>query len=907
MFRLCQLLVMIAMTPLLLASEALGWGDTLNPKTYTSPSGEWSIFVKPDTIAGDAGATYTLKHRGEQTWSKSLPFALWDAAITDSGVTAGFAYQNGLDGRGWGNGNRDQSLLYVVILDEKGEIRLKDERERKDDASVAANPPLPYFPVATGLLVSPSADSFVVRTDSGFDADDEEWWRYRLSTGEKLGDIVPDQPKKTVEHGLHKGISAMPVPGTPLAVVHWYIATFEVGKRTSSAMIQLLNLEGNEVWRLDLPDEYTGLGSDWHWHFDLVDPGIRQLEAGDRAFSVRSYSLKQKVSFSIEPDAAAPSGWKVTETKRIDDALHVGRAGIEQERAANAGGKAASERPAATPLTVLGTIRLGAAPDAATPFGKVRGFSIDDQSRLGFVRSSPDRGMNLVLVSAEGKVVHDLPLPEALGDRLPEVVWLAPGKWLVHDTGLGTSREEGRDALAFILDVATGQASKLTLGLGGIRTAAATGDGGFVVIGGEDWVFGRRLIAFDPAGVKAWEAELTSPDDLAVTSTGEVVVLDGSDRLRFFSRTGEPIRTVEIANAINGRPNYPAGVSADADGGVILEDFGGTPSMHRISAAGESIGGFTPAFADGRGFRVYGRLQRAPDGTLWTSDSHSLLRLSAQGVVEKVLGPEPGEGGLTGIRALTVAPDGRIFAINERDASVHAFAKDGTPLRVLRPESTDFSIDTGIGSITLAGAGEVFYLPDDQYKQGRKGYLHFDAAGNRVGFAPFRLGQVSEDWLFKPGSHERWILGYESIALAGADGAIIREIKKRPNGDWIERVNGGAVAPDGSLAVVASPSGFGMRGPATINVYKPDGEPVRTLPLDGQSVFARLAFTGTHAISTDGPTLQVHPVDGGPVRHFTLPTAEGRQGWWTIFYVEGSGELWGWNSGTLEVHRFEMP
>jgi hypothetical protein len=254
-----------------------------------------------------------------------------------------------------------------------------------------------------------------------------------------------------------------------------------------------------------------------------------------------------------------------------------------------------------------------------------------------------------------------------------------------------------------------------------------------------------------------------------------------------------------------------------------------------------------------------------------------------------------------------VAPDGRVFAVNSRDASVHVFDKEGTPLRVLRPEPSDFSIDSGIGSITLAGAGEVYYVPDDQYRQGSKGYLRFDAEGKRVGFAGFVLGQVAEDWLFKPGTQERWVLGYESIALFDAQGNMLKNITRRPNEEWIGRVQGGSVAPDGSLAVVASPAGFGTRGPATINVYKPDGTPVQTMPLDEMSIFARLAFTGTHVIATDGSLLQLHPVDGGPVRRFTLPAAEEGENWWKIFYVSSLNELWGLSAGSLEIHRFAMP
>jgi hypothetical protein len=301
-------------------------------------------------------------------------------------------------------------------------------------------------------------------------------------------------------------------------------------------------------------------------------------------------------------------------------------------------------------------------------------------------------------------------------------------------------------------------------------------------------------------------------------------------------------------------------------------------------------------------------VQRAPDGTLWTSDSHSLLQLSKDGKVERILGQKPGEGGLTRVRAGTVDSQGRIYAVNERDASVYVFDKTGKELRVLRPDPTDFDVEVGLGSITVGGAGEVYYFPSEGHMPGsRHGYLHFDAEGKRKGFESFVLNQVAETWLFKPGSQERWAVGYSSLALVGADGTVIREIKKKPDGDWLEGIGRGAVAPDGSLAVISTSAKRGMRGPLAINIYSPTGEPVRTLPLEGQMGFARLTFTPSAILSTDQATLQVHPLDGRPVKQFTLPVKEGQESWWSFFASPNSHELWGWNTGATELCRFAMP
>jgi hypothetical protein len=72
-------------------------------------------------------------------------------------------------------------------------------------------------------------------------------------------------------------------------------------------------------------------------------------------------------------------------------------------------------------------------------------------------------------------------------------------------------------------------------------------------------------------------------------------------------------------------------------------------------------------------------------------------------------------------------------------------------------------------------------------------------------------------------------------------------------------------------------------------------------------VFTRIALSEQAVLLTETDRLQVLPRDGGPARHFVLPSSPGHEAWWTLFVADNGRELWAWNSGATEIHRFDMP
>ncbi len=111
-------------------SEAKAFGfptppPVLDPKTYVSPSGRYTLLVDPSNMHGRGLATYRLSKNGHEVWSGEKAFSLWDARVTDEGVAAGYAYSEGP------LGFRIHGDFHVVILAEDGTIRLDHVTKRE--------------------------------------------------------------------------------------------------------------------------------------------------------------------------------------------------------------------------------------------------------------------------------------------------------------------------------------------------------------------------------------------------------------------------------------------------------------------------------------------------------------------------------------------------------------------------------------------------------------------------------------------------------------------------------------------------------------------------------------------------------------------------------------------------------
>ena len=162
---------------------------TLNPKTYTSPSGKYSLFVNPSELYGRGKAAYRLTLEGKEIWSAEKPYTLWDARVADDGTAAGYSYSHGWEGFSEAGFEAGIGDFRVVIIDPRGKERLNQVTNR-EESNFLHTPP---NPLASGLIMDAANDRLVVRLfDADLNRQAESWWAYRLSTGTTL---EPCQPK----------------------------------------------------------------------------------------------------------------------------------------------------------------------------------------------------------------------------------------------------------------------------------------------------------------------------------------------------------------------------------------------------------------------------------------------------------------------------------------------------------------------------------------------------------------------------------------------------------------------------------------------------------------------------------------------------------------------------------------
>lgn len=872
--RLCAVVLAVLMACLTAMGE-----PTLDPYTVRSPAGTFALAVTPSNMDGAGEASYVLTRDGKPVWQGTRPFTLWEAAVTDDGTVCGYAYDKGYDGRG--RGGDDGSALLCVIIDHEGLVRCMDAHERKHPP-VLSNPPAAYEPRALGLAMDPGRDTMTVRAAGTFENTLVRWWTYRLSTGESLGEVIPEQPKRG-EHGFHREMRAALIPQTPLMLVHWYI--YERGARFA-----VLDPTGKEVWSLAQDEEYASLGEDFSWWWTIAEPGIEQTAVQDRGFDVVSYALKSRISYEAVPDAAAATGWTIKELRRVEDLPRP---------------KAASDPTVAeVDLDSLGTIELKA-PAPASPIRHVMDFNIDAKGRLGFIREWAGEQPHFVLVNPDGSIALDLPLDIAAHEksRPLKAAPVAGERWVVARSFY----DNAAPAAAWWLDVDRRALTPLEgFRSGRIEDLQSVPGGGFAVIGG--YSDPEAVVVYDDKGQQRASVaggQRGHMQAAAVRTDGSIALLMGIvNTIEYFDAQGKPVRTDSLGDAL-GALNYPSEIRGDSGGGLILHDFRGSPPVYRLAPDGRLRGKFDPGFQDGRALSLRGGVQCAPDGSLWATDGHALLRLNEQGVVDRVLGPAPDADDLGEVAELALGPGGRIYAVDSRTARVHVFDQAGVRVAVFRPASGDIPSGERVAHMAVASDRSVWLHARGSMGGGT--YVGLADDGARLEPKPCRLDSITETWLFQPQGQSRWALGYRTIWLVNQKDEVVRTLTHRPSGAWLGDVNDGAVAPNGSLAVITSPRGVGMRGPVDLNIFAADGSPRTTMRLPDKYVGMRIAFNGRWVATIGDDKLNLYDLNTAKRARFTVPPeGTGEQYWYPCFSPEGS-ELWLRRAGAKTLHRFRLP
>lgn len=866
----------------------------VNLRTYTSPSGEFACVVDPSDLHGRGAATYRLTRKGIPVWSGEKPFTLFEAAVTDTGLVAGYSYSNGVDGFGGGGRAKGPGDFRVVILGPTGKPLLNDAIARKFSLQLHAAPD----PLASGLIVDGPNDRFVVRVhEPDWEHGGESWRTYRLSSGRALGkhQLAPPSP------GCRMVLQARTVPGTPLTLVHWWrYESPEVGARFS-----LLDLGRKEIWSLALDRDYMVPGNE-RAEDELQERIRRQGAILDTSrtnhFDLLFAAKSERVTFRAR--AGANGKWEVAE---------VARGKFTEPDEPTSFPRAASGEP----LRRLGTFKLGSTNAVTSPVRNVLSFDIDGRDRIGLVRDDKGSRYTFVLVEPDGRLVRETPIqfPATTNKHdWPRATWIESERWLVTTTTGGA----GGETTAWWLSASDGsQTSLVGLQCPPIKNLARLSGGGFVALTSKHhrYTIVDELIAFDGMGRVQWrirqdygggDGALFSPEAMTVTTSNRVAVLDViRHTVQFFDSGGKFRSVVKLDAAWGRKANYPSDLSADSDGGVVVGDFGGNPPVVRMTAEGKVRSQFQPKHTNGRVLDAVRGLKVSPAGRLWASEGEALHRLDEQGVVTATLGQVPNPEQLGHIAGVTVDSAGRLYAVDDRTGAVHIFDHTGATLRVCKPDIGDFKGKFSVAKLTARTDGSVF-LSEGVGADDHAGFLHFDSGGKRLGFRKLGLDAITEEWHALPAAGRLLVLGYQDAFIVDAAGKTERTIRRGADGTWLHRPEGASVASDGSFAIWTL-NRFQFGKPPVVHRYGPDGDARQTLTLPEGSLSYTLTYTGKHIATLAGPHLWVFDTAGRTLRKFT-PEVEGfREDYGRVFATNGGTELWLVLTDAKLVHRYALP
>lgn len=154
----------------------------LQPRTYTSASGEYSVLVEPGKSSGQGPGTYTLFRNQAEVWRKTLSVTLRRASVSNWGYVSGYALSEGLTMSG---------DIVVMSIDPGGEVVGRLEYPQRGDGKVHGGP----TPFVTGLSML-SEDRLLLRVRES--RQPEEWWIFR--TAPALSRIESHARGRSCEH-----------------------------------------------------------------------------------------------------------------------------------------------------------------------------------------------------------------------------------------------------------------------------------------------------------------------------------------------------------------------------------------------------------------------------------------------------------------------------------------------------------------------------------------------------------------------------------------------------------------------------------------------------------------------------------------------------------------------------------
>jgi hypothetical protein len=885
--RLALLLASLISWPLIAVAQ---YGEQLSVDAaeYRSPSGRFVLTVEPADRDGKGSAEYHLLDRGATRWSREKPFTLFDARVSDDGLIAGYAYTKGLY-----TAFDEAGELRVIVIEPSGRVRFDHSLPRQPSRILHEDRGEPYV---LGLISDPLTNRLVVRTSEP-ETDDEVWRPYRLSTGEALPPLQPESLMPPSKSQLRL-MDARSIPGTLLTLVAWQSTDWE--RNRHGVRFTLVDTAARPVWSLELPDDWPFQEKEKLRTVEFVREKSPVLETGPRTFTVVFARAGQAVRFSIE--SVAKAKWRVTEADRgpfePPDTKHW--LADLQERTS----------------THLGTVVLHHR-NSESPLRDVRDFEVDDQGRFGFLRRDSD-ATRFVLLDEEGVLVREVALdPGNLGtDAQAKLAWCGESRWVVV-----WSRHRPPETTAAWLDAETGAITRVEgFSAQVVQALAGRRDGGFVILertessnetGGVVFL-GTSLVAFDSTGKQRWRVSeaLQVNDDVAVTPSGRIGVIGPvQDLVQVFAPDGSSEATFDLEKSLGRKPNYPSGISADADGGFLCDDFGSATPLVRLSADGRLKTAQAPHYPGGRSTGRLFRVRTDRHGRLWGTDGEALLRLDEAGAVDRVVGPAPSTRELGQIASIAIDAADRIYAVDERTGSIHLFAPNGQPERVLAVEPGEVGDQLGLPDVTIASDGRVCL---DVGQVGEPRHLCFGDGGRRIPSIEWPAVTSRRDrserrpWWFQAGTGGFWVQDWTDFSLLDSEGRLLRRVEKRASGGWLRQHVKLTPGPDGGVVAVHGGGALSTAG-WSLDVYDNDGSPRAGFDMPADALGYYVAYDGRRLALWHESAVAVFDVDGRRLGRLRL-AVDGRvlKDLPLAFAADGQ-ELWVFEQEGAAVHRFSLP
>ena len=847
-----------------------GQPHIVQPTTYSSPSGEWSLYVDPSARSGKGPGRYRLSQAGEVAWEAELPYTLREAVVLDEGTFGGYAYTHGPEGRSF----RDYGEFIVAIRDAGGRKLCEERTVRKPSCFLHGTP----RPEARGVFAHAPWNAMVVRlrVEREQGGDREAWWQYDLSDGSSRHKGFPVESSEG--SSSTKFVDAVqPLPDTPLVLTH-RLDFGPVGSGKAFSHFKLLDRDRRPVWGWTRMHDRTRLSDEDR---DAIRGGAAIHEVRRDQIQVQLVPERQRISFSVDRDPSSETGWTVAELGRWDYQL-----------------PPAPPEPAPPPsieLEEVGSFPLVVSRASAGPIRNIAAFDFDEHGTLRFIRREEEKfAFSFVRVTEAGDLLEDVRMqfPEReLEGRIGWYPMRAP-LWLATLSPFGP----GAKAQAWIVNPAEATWSRLdALRAPAVDDVAMLPDGGFVLLGTyrSKYTMTDSLSTHDANGARRWRVgqnyqdptKLFGPEAIAVQPDGSIVVLDNTRKLlQVFEGSGEHRTNVDLEGAWGQEPNYPSGIISDALGGLLIHDFNGTPPLWRMNAEGVVQASMTPTMPDGSPAPELARYVRyAPDGRLWTTDRELLFRLDGQARVEHVIGELPLDEEVNEAESAFIGPLGHFAVLDARTSTMHFFDPTGAHRGTWTPEEPPPVYERFGRNFAVDSTGGCAHF------EGKETQVH-DADGTlRYQYEP-RAGSVA----FPPTGALHWA-AHQDLMLVDAGGTVHRRISRRLDNTWLaaETLD---CAPDGRVAVSDG---------AGVHVFSPEGDPIRRYEL--AHGFVRIGF-GRDWIAGARWDENAHLIciDDGSVRAFQVPGASDGEPLQLDASPDGT-ELWVVDLDELVVHRFALP